>query len=69
MIRRSDVLLTVACLFLGLVALQIHGQTAFDHAGWAGACRQQVSTGFVVHMAELQVRRFLAAAGEIASFR
>lgn len=69
MIRRSDILLVVVCFVLGLAALNVHGLTAFDHAGWAGACRQQVSTGFVVHMAELQLRKLWAAAGEIATFR
>lgn len=69
MIRRSDAVLIVACLFVALAAFAVHGQTAFDHAGWAGACRQQVSAGFVVHMAELQARRFWAAAGAIASIR
>ena len=62
-------MLVVACLFVALAAYAIHGQTAFVHAGWAGACRQQVSAGFVVHMAELQMRRVLAAAGKIASIR
>lgn len=69
MIRRSELLLVIACFVLGLAALNVHGLPAFDHAGWAGACRQQVSAGFVIHMAELQVRRLLAVAGEVASFR
>lgn len=66
---RRDALLIVACLVIGCVALFAHGQCPFEHAGWAGACRQQVSPSYVVHMASLQIRRLAAAAGQIASVR
>lgn len=66
---RRDALLIVACLVVGLVAMFSHGHCALEHAGWAGACRHQVSPGYVVHMATLQIRRLAAAAGQIASVR
>ena len=66
---RRDLLLIVACLVVGLVAVCAHGHCPFEHTGWASACRQQVSPGYVVHMAELQLRRLAAVAGQYASVR
>ncbi len=66
---RHDRLLIVACLVVGLVAIAAQGHCPFEHAGWAGACRHQVSPGYVVHMATLQIRRLAAAAGQYASVR
>ncbi len=66
---RHDRLLIVTCLVIGLAAVVAQGHCPFEHAGWAGACRHQVSPGYVVHMASLQIRRLAAAAGQIASVR
>lgn len=66
---RHDRLLIVACVVIGLVAMVTHGHCPLEHAGWAGACRHQVSPGYVVHMATLQFRRLATAAEHIVSVR
>lgn len=66
---RHDLLLIMACLVVGLAAILAQGHCPFEHAGWAGACRHQVSPSYVVHMATLQIRRLATAAGHVVSVR
>jgi hypothetical protein len=66
MMRRSDIILIIACIVLGLAVVHFRAHHfGFGPLGWTNSGGRSVSLSFVALMIELELRCVATAAGTV----